>query len=442
MKEKSVLPVEVCLDVSAAIGETAGIARYSRQLGQELVKLELEKPVSGVPLDYRLFYNRQPPPPNALNAAGEGLNGLSPALRGLPLRSVNLDNRQWRMLLQMAHRLPAPVQALFDFDRKVFGAGTGRRIYHGLSFIAPPFRQTASVITIYDLSFLLYPHLHTRLNRLNLRTLVPLCANKAARIIVISQSTRQDLIRWLGPEIGPKTRVIYPGVSEAFFQPPDLEVRRAVRASYALDDERPLILQVSTIEPRKNQSCVVRALAELLHEWPFAQARPRLVLVGKIGWGEEYNRVVEECRRAGLSFAKIGRAEDKPPHRPDVSLLTDLKDEALRNLYAEAAIVVYPSLYEGFGLPALEALAAGVPLIATNNSSLPEITGPDGETALLIDPTEAEIGSLVRAMRTLLNDTELAARLRLAGQSRARTFSWARTAQETRAVYEEVASTL
>ena len=123
-----------------------------------------------------------------------------------------------------------------------------------------------------------------------------------------------------------------------------------------------------------------------------------------------------------------------PSTNGQILMLNQVNDAALKALYQSATIAVYPSLYEGFGLPALEALAAGAPLITSNNTSLPEITGPDGEVAMLVNPVE--VGQLVHALQTLLENPELSRKFRTAGRKRARSFTWQRTAELTREAYQ------
>ncbi len=422
---------QICLDVSAALQQSAGIGRYTRQLSTALVGLDGAAVSAG--RQYRIFYNR-PQPSKKINEA-DLLLRLPPALTALPASPVYASNKAWRIRLQLAYRRPWPA-ANKSFEELVFGGGTGPvpQLFHGMDFICPPLRRATSIITIHDLSFLLYPQHHARLNRLNLRTLLPYCVRQASRIIAVSQNTRRDVLKLLGPQLAGKTEVIYPGIDSSFFEPVALETQQATLDSYGIDHTRPFILAVGTLEPRKNQARLLEAYRQVLREWPDSPARPQLVLVGKAGWGGEYDRVRAGALQGGLSFASRDNPAKNYTSAADIIHLNQVEDDvSLRALYAAAALAVYPSLYEGFGLPALEAMAAGVPLVTSNNSSLPEITGPDGQAALLIDPTS--IGALTVAIRRLLLDPELPARLRRVGPVRASAFSWKKAAQATLEIY-------
>ncbi len=395
----------VCLDLTAAIQQVGGISRYEQQLAAALLRL------TG-PESYRFFYTS--PAPLA------DLKNLPPEVAALPHRVRQTGNKRWRVEIGLSFATRR------DYDRQIFGDEPG--IYHGLEFIAPRLKAP-TVITIHDLTFHTHPQMHRPYNRLYLQNMVPRCARQAKKLIVMSQSTRRDLLNWLGPELDPKISVIPLGVSdESYFEDlPSVELKSEL-AAFGLA-EHPYILSVGTIEPRKAQARLVEAYASLLQNWLVEQPLPALVLVGKIGWGGEYERLKATARQAGLTLQINGRLGKAP----QILMLTGLADQALKVLYQGAAVVAYASLYEGFGLPALEAMAAGAPLVSSNNSSLPEVTG---QAALLVDPHQT--GELGRALHQILTGKELAVRLSRAGRLRARQFSWQRTAELTRQVYREI----
>jgi glycosyltransferase involved in cell wall biosynthesis len=340
----------------------------------------------------------------------------------LPHKSVIAGNKIWRAKLLARHYLRRPA------DARIFPDSTDApRVFHGLDHITP-YLNASTVVTVLDVSFRLFPEAHSRPNRLFLERAVPVCVRRAKRVIVISENTGRDLVKWVGADIADKIRVTPLG---GFNENAPIVSNELLK--FGLQPQN-YVLCVGTIEPRKNQARLVEAYAGMMQNWN-GENPPALVLVGKVGWAGEYERIVATAGRAGLSVTENG---DAAPGKPQILLLTGVNDTDLRTLYAHAGVVCYPTLYEGFGLPALEAMAAGVPLVTSNTSSLPEITGADGENALTVDPQDtAAIGS---ALRRLLTDAELAARLRVAGRARARLFTWERTAELTRRVYEEVFS--
>lgn len=403
----------VCFDLSAAIQESAGISQYETQLASSLIKLD-------GPEHYSFFGVS----PNSADATSM----LNSDLAALPNRIIRTSNKVWRLKSLFWHLLQ------IQRDQQVFPKTMSPNppIFHGMNYTAPPLKA-ASVISVHDLSFLLYPQLHSLLNRLYLNLALPMCIAKANRILVISENTGNDLVNRFGSKIREKLRVTPLGVSdESYFQDLSTAEIQAELSKFNLD-YRSFILSVGTIEPRKNQTQLVKAYAELLKNWNRADSeKPTLVLVGKCGWNKEYERLKAEATELGLTL----RENSPKTGAGQVLLLTQINNTTLKILYQGAAVTCYISLYEGFGLPALEALAAGSPLITSNNSSLPEVTGTEIQTALLIDPMDT--AQLVRNLQKLFEDRDLVEKLRLAGRERAKLFTWKRTAYLTRKVYEEI----
>lgn len=399
----------VCFDLSAAAQQSAGISRYEAQLASALVKLD-------GPEHYGFFCVN----PNSAKPTGN----LTSDLANLPSKVVITSNKAWRLknLLWQLARQP--------HDAQIFPETMASpRLFHGMDYIAPPL-NAPMVITVYDLSFLLFPKLHSVYNRLYLRLTLPMSIARANRIIVISENTGTDLINRYGSKISDRIRVTPLGVSdESYFNDLPMAELQASLSKYNLS-YRSFILSVGTIEPRKNQVRLVTAYAELLKNWSRVEdEKPALVLVGKPGWKKEYERLKTEAAKYGLTVH-----EDAARSAPgQILLLTKIDDAMLKVLYQGAALTCYVSLYEGFGLPALEALAAGSPLITSNNSSLPEVVGT---AALLSNPTD--VGQLVRNLQSLFENQELAEKLRFAGRERAKQFTWKRTAELTRQVYQEI----
>lgn len=279
-------------------------------------------------------------------------------------------------------------------------------LLHAPGFVAPLAAPCPLVVTVYDLSFLRYPAYFRLPNRLYLRLFTGLSCRRARRVIAISHSTKRDVIERFGLAAS-QVAVVYPG-SEPRFRPlPQAQVQ-AFRAAHQLPDE--FVLYLGTLEPRKNVAALVRA---------FARARRpglKLVMAGGQGWKtDEMHRALRET---GLEGEVI-----LPGYVPD-------EDKPL--WYNAARLFVYPSEYEGFGLPVLEALGCGVPVITANASSLPEVAG---EAACLVPPGDVE--ALAEAMNALLGNAAQRDELAGRGPQQAARFSWPAAAQRTAEVYRQ-----
>ena len=285
---------------------------------------------------------------------------------------------------------------------------TGRiDLLHGLAFAAPLAARCPAVITVHDLSFLKYPGAFRRFNRIYLSLMTKAATRRAARVIAASESTRRDVISLCGV---PADRVVTVpnGVTEAFCPAAPAEVaafreQRGLPARY--------ILFLGTLEPRKNLVRLIEAFAL----WHRTSRQPvKLVIAGGKGWF--YKQIF--ARAVELDLVD------------DVIFPGFVPTEELVWYYRAAELFVYPSLFEGFGLPVLEAMASGTPTITSQASSLPEVAG---DAALLVDPEN--IQALADAIERVLEDAALAEQMRAAGLRRAARFSWARTAAETVDVY-------
>jgi glycosyltransferase involved in cell wall biosynthesis len=283
-------------------------------------------------------------------------------------------------------------------------------LLHALGFVSPAAWRGRTVVTAYDLSFLHFPEAFNRANRLYLSLLTPPSLRRADRVIAISEHTRQDVIRLCGvrPE---RVTTIHLAADERFRPaPPDAVAR--FRHRHRLD--RPFILYLGTLQPRKNVAALVQAYAALRRDRRLPHA---LVLAGARGW--RYESIFELVRRLGLEG--------------NVLFPGFVSEDEKALWYTAADLFAYPSLYEGFGLQLLEAMACGTPVVASNSSSLPEVIGDAG---VLVEPND--MAGLVRAIDDLLHDETRRARLRKAGLARAATFSWQRMAEQTVRVYREV----
>ena len=277
---------------------------------------------------------------------------------------------------------------------------------HYPAFPAPLFQQNGMVASIHDVTALRYPETMTFVGRHYWRPLLVHAARVARPVLTGSNSTGADLIALAGAD--PARIVVTPYAADAAFtQQPAPDVLAAIRARYRLPER--FVLAVGTLEPRKNLGTLFAALQRLRRA---LADPPTLVVVGREGWGPA--AAVEQLRSLGDAVRFTGH----------------IGDEALIALYHLAAVFVYPSLYEGFGFPILEAFAAGCPVVTTEVSSLPEVAG---DAALLVEPLDAT--ALAEAVARLWRDDVLAGRLRAAGRARARQFTWERCAELTAAAY-------
>ena len=262
----------------------------------------------------------------------------------------------------------------------------------------------SSVITIYDLSFLRMPGTHPFLRRLYKSGTIRRSVRLASKIICVSEFTRREVSQLLGvPE--EHLHVSGAGLEQRFSSESHPEALNALRARYSLPER--FILFVGTIEPRKNLVRTIEAYASLKKEEGIPHV---LAIAGKRGWlsGEIFRRAREVEKRAPVRF------------------LGYVPDDDLPLLYNASELLVYPSLYEGFGLPVLEAMACGTPVVTSNSSSLPEVVG---EAGVLVNPYD--VGAIKEGIRRALLDSNLRERLRREGLKRAQTFTWEKAAKET-----------
>ncbi len=285
-------------------------------------------------------------------------------------------------------------------------AREGVDLVHSLASTAPAWGRFKRVVTVHDLIYARFPEAHAGIRDLGMRALVPLGVRRSDRVIVVSHSTRDDLVELLGTPAG-RIDVVPHGLGT-------LRLERATggrELRERLDlGERRVVLCLSAKRPHKNLSALIGALALIPTE-----RRPLLVLPG-------YATAHEADLRARARAAGVER---------DVRFLGWLSGEDVEGLWKLADAFVFPSLYEGFGLPVLEAMARGVPVACSNASSLPEVVG---EAALLFDPHD-EL-AMAGAIERLLGDRVEVERLRAQGLKQVREFTWERTARLTLESYE------
>jgi glycosyltransferase involved in cell wall biosynthesis len=372
-------------DITAAVTQGGGIGRYTRELIHALL-------VEDQANTYHLFSARPPtllPVPDSI-----------PVANNVYLHPAPLDER-WLYRLWYRLRLPLPVQLV-----------TGRiDLYHSPDFVLPPVAGAIpALLTVHDLSFVHYPETFPPSLVRYLNRVVPWSIARASHILADSESTRLDLLRiWDVPE--EKLSVLYSGVHPRFRPIRDEGQRAEVRTRYGLGNT-PYILAVGTIQPRKNYAFLINAFLRITGDLPH-----NLVIAGGKGW---------------LSEALAAQVNDLQD-RERIRFPGFVADADLPALYSAADLFVFPSLYEGFGLPLLEAMACGVPVLSSNASSLPEVVDEKREAAVLLPPEDELAWS--QAMRHLLTDHEQRERMIQAGLRHVRNFSWQTAAQRLLKLY-------
>jgi glycosyltransferase involved in cell wall biosynthesis len=287
----------------------------------------------------------------------------------------------------------------------------GADVYHGVLNVMPLAGSTPAVVTIHDLSPFLFPQTFRRVNRVYTRWAIKVSCRHARQLIAVSEFTKQEMIRWLQVPAD-RITVTYNGVDPRF-APPDPLVLDAFRRRVGLPEQ--FILFIGTLEPRKNVPTLLEAYARIASE-----TNVPLILGGGKGW--LYDEIFAKAEQLNLG--------DR------IRFAGFIDDADLPLWYAAATVFTLPSFYEGFGIPLIEAMACGTPVVASTSSSLPEIVGDAG---LLVSPTDPD--ALGSAILRVLREPDLRAELREQGLVRARRFSWYETAQRTLDVYRRAALT-
>jgi len=372
------MPPTIGIDYTSALSQGGGIGRYTRDLIAALARLDAHTP-------YRLF------------AAGQRRAALPPSPGSNFEWKPSAVDPEWFARLWHRARLPLPVERWTG----------GIDLFHSPDFTLPPLRRgTRSLLTVHDLSFIRTPETAAPGLRAYLNRAVPRSIARADHVLADSEATRQDIITEFHtpPE---KVSVLYSGVDRRFAPVTDPAVLGSMRARYEIGGG-PYILSVGTIQPRKNYPRLIEAFRLL--------ARPDLTLViaGGHGWLE--SPLAAQVKSAGME----GR----------VRFLGFVDDSDLPAMYSGASLLAFPSLYEGFGLPVLEAMACDVPVVTSRVSSLPEVAG---EAALLVDPTD--VPALAGALARALDDIPERERLITGGRVRAAMFTWEAAARQLKEHY-------
>lgn len=283
-------------------------------------------------------------------------------------------------------------------------------LFHGTNYDVPLWNRCQTVVTIHDLSILLHPLTHEKHLVRRARWRLPKMARLATMIITPSESVRREVSEHLG--VSPDKVVAIPEAARSIFHQVPLAQTIEARRRFGIEDD--FLLYVGTVEPRKNLLALARAFDEILRT---TSLRPQLVIAGKEGW------LNEEL----YAYLKGSNIEER------VRFTGYVSDEELRALYSSCRAFIYPSLYEGFGLPPLEAMACGAPVITSLNASILETVG---DAACLVPPKDFR--KLAAAITRVLTDSGKREELSRAGLKRAAQFSWERTALETLNVYRSV----
>lgn len=372
--------MRVCLDVSAAVHQRAGLGRYAQELTAALVEQGEH--------EYIAFYHQR------------GHAYLEPPIDRLPRITTRLSVKPWRVTTMLAYFTGLGMDTFMP----------GVDLFHATEHLLPRLHHVHTVFTLHDLIFRFDPDSHLPLNRIYLNLMVPRFLKAAEAVIAVSECTKRDAMRLYGvpPD---KIHVIPEGVHPRFrpvANPADLST---VRESYGLSSR--FVLSVGTIEPRKN-------LPMLMESWKLARSGGwgngdvKLVIAGKPGW--LYKETFATATRLGLG--------------DDVIFTGYVEDADLPALYNAATALAMPSRYEGFGLPVVEAMACGTPVVCSDASSLPEVAG---DAALLVPP--GDVRGWAEALSRIVADVGLRAALREKGLKQAARFSWDRAAQQTSRVY-------
>ncbi len=373
--------MHIGINYTSALRQGAGIGRYTRGIVNALARLDEEN-------TYTLVTSKDSP--------SEKLPPFPPNFK---VKTLSLSER-WLTILWHRANLPLAI------DR---WAGPFE-LFHSPDFVLPPLSRAPGLVTVHDLSFMMHPdgalpQLRTWLNRV-----VPQSVERAAHVLADSHSTKIDLQTLLNVP-AQKITVVEAGVEPRFKPVANTNTRHTVREKYQLPEQ--FVLGLGTLEPRKNFEGLIAAFNQIQSDFTGLH----LVIAGGKGW----------------LYESIFAAVEQSPARERIHLIGFVADEDLPALYSQARLFAYPSFYEGFGIPVLEAMACGIPVVTANNSSLPEVAN---DAALLVDAKNTD--ALAQAMSVLCVDSSLREQCVARGLKQATRFTWEQAAKKLLAVYQRM----
>jgi glycosyltransferase involved in cell wall biosynthesis len=377
--------IRIGIDISRTIEESTGVGYYAKNLVHALAKVDSENDY----ILYGIFYDCYP----------KGWKRADiPKTSNFRLHQKNFPSwwadRKWKNFGK--------------YKEKLFG---GIDILHSTAFTMPLVSKPKVVVTIHDLSIFIYPEHHTEANYQFVTRNVHQAARRANFIIAVSESSKREVMRFLHmPE--EKIGVVYEAAGDIFHQKCPSDTVAVIKNKYKINKR--YFLSVGSLEPRKNLGRALVAFKALIE---MKKADYQFVITGGKGWKNE-------------AFYNLIRKLDIDEH---LVFTGYVPEEDLPALYQGADVFVYPSLYEGFGLPVLEAMASGIPVITSNTSSLPEVAG---DAAILVNPME--VFELYEAMEALASRPELRDELKKKGLERSTKFTWEEAARQTIRIYEKI----
>ncbi|HAC64617.1 MAG TPA: glycosyl transferase family 1 [Cyanothece sp. UBA12306] len=380
---------KVCIDGTPVRGKLSGIGFYTLSLIDSLYKLQEQE-------EFKLEIYFHPSLKNWLSkklSTPDLLNKYSSvSVFPIPVTIANI-----------LAKYPNPILSYFEshLDKPDILHGTDHYVY--------PYRKSRKIMTIHDLTFLKYPQYSTTIVQGYLER-IKSCLQWTDLIITFSNNTKQDIIEYLG--VKPEQIYITSEASRYHSNYLKSYSIEQLKNSINYDFSIPYFLLVSTLEPRKNIITLIKAFDYLKEKHKIPH---NLVLIGQKGW----------------KYQSIFEAIENSKYQQDIKHLNYLSDELLALFYNQTDVFIYPSFYEGFGLPVLEAMTLGSPVITSNTSSLPEVAG---EAAILVNTSD--MLELAEAILKVISDSQLRNELIKKGQERAKLFSWERTAQETFTAYQ------
>jgi glycosyltransferase involved in cell wall biosynthesis len=330
-------------------------------------------------------------------------------LKQAPVKALPKETDSWKYKIVG----PGKFWTQFGLPLNLFTTKPRPDVFFSPTHYAPRFSPVPRVISVMDLSFLQFPELFNKSDMYQLKNWTKYSVKKASKILTISNSSRNDIIETYNV---PEKRVltIYPGIKQSVALEPRVYAMNQLKAKYGISDN--YILFVGTLQPRKNIGRLIEAFSKINND---DVKDLQLVIIGKKGW----------------LYESILEAPEKFDVADRVTFLEGVNDEELSVFYKHALCYVLPSLYEGFGLPVVEAMKHGCPVITSNVSSLPEA---GGDAALYVDPENVD--DIAEKIVQLVTDKDLRKELSEKGKKQAAKFSWEKTAKETLKVLVDVAA--